>query len=31
MTTSTGRLYISAWAVININSTSSWTVVDIAA
>lgn len=31
MTTSTGRLYVSAWAVININSTSSWTVVDIAA
>lgn len=31
MTTSIGKLYISAWAVININSTSTWTVVDIAA
>jgi hypothetical protein len=31
MTASTGRLYVSAWAVIDINSTATWTVVDIAA
>lgn len=31
MTTSTGRLYISAWAVINIGVSNTWSVVDIAA
>lgn len=31
MTTSTGRLYISAWAVVDIGVTNTWTVVDIAA
>jgi len=30
-TTSTGRLYISAWAVVNIGVTNNWSVVDIAA
>jgi hypothetical protein len=31
MTASTGRLYISAWAVVDIGVTNNWTVVDIAA
>jgi hypothetical protein len=31
MTASTGRLYISAWAVVNIGVTNNWSVVDIAA
>jgi hypothetical protein len=31
MTASTGRLYISAWAVINIGVSNNWSVVDIAA
>ena len=31
MTTSTGRLFVSGWAVINIGVTNTWTVVDIAA
>ena len=31
MTTSTGRLFISAWAVIDIGVTNTWSVVDIAA
>jgi hypothetical protein len=31
MTTSTGRLFISAWAVVNIGVTNNWSVVDIAA
>jgi hypothetical protein len=31
MTTSTGRLFVSAWAVVNIGVTNNWTVVDIAA
>lgn len=31
MTTSTGRLYVSAWAVINIGVSNTWSVVDIAA
>jgi len=31
MTTSTGRLFVSAWAVVNIGVTNTWTVVDIAA
>jgi hypothetical protein len=31
MTASTGRLFVSAWAVVNIGVTNSWTVVDIAA
>jgi hypothetical protein len=31
MTTSTGRLYITAWAVVDIGVTNTWTVVDIAA
>jgi len=30
-TVSTGRLYISAWAVVNIGVTNTWSVVDIAA
>jgi hypothetical protein len=30
-TVSTGRLYISAWAVVNIGVTNNWSVVDIAA
>ncbi len=30
-TASTGRLYISAWAVVDIGVTNSWSVVDIAA
>lgn len=30
-TTSTGRLFISAWAVVNIGVTNNWSVVDIAA
>jgi len=30
-TASTGRLYISAWAVVNIGVTNNWSVVDIAA
>ena len=31
MTASTGRLYVSAWAVVNIGVTNTWSVVDIAA
>ena len=31
VTTSTGRLYISAWAVVDIGVTNGWSVVDIAA
>ncbi len=31
MTTSTGRLFVSAWAVVDIGVTNTWTVVDIAA
>ena len=31
MTPSTGRLFVSGWAVINIGVTNTWTVVDIAA
>jgi hypothetical protein len=31
MTASTGRLYISAWAVVDIGVTNTWSVVDIAA
>ena len=31
MTTSTGRLYVTAWAVVDIGVTNTWTVVDIAA
>lgn len=31
MTTNTGRLFISAWAVVNIGVTNTWKVVDIAA
>lgn len=31
MTSSTGRLYISAWAVVDIGVTNTWSVVDIAA
>jgi hypothetical protein len=31
MTASTGRLFISAWAVIDIGVTNTWGVVDIAA
>ena len=31
MTTSTGRLFVSGWAVINIGVTNTWSVVDIAA
>ena len=31
MTASTGRLFISAWAVVNIGVTNTWSVVDIAA
>ena len=31
MTTSTGRLFISAWAVVDIGVTNTWSVVDIAA
>jgi len=31
MTTSTGRLYVSAWAVVDIGVTNTWSVVDIAA
>ena len=31
MTASTGRLFISAWAVVNIGVTNNWSVVDIAA
>ena len=31
MTTSTGRLFITAWAVIDIGVTNTWGVVDIAA
>jgi hypothetical protein len=31
MTTSTGRLYVTAWAVVNIGVTNTWSVVDIAA
>jgi hypothetical protein len=31
ITTSTGRLFVSAWAVVNIGVTNNWTVVDIAA
>jgi hypothetical protein len=31
MTASTGRLFVSAWAVVNIGVTNTWTVVDIAA
>ena len=30
-TTSTGRVFISAWAVVNIGVTNNWSVVDIAA
>ena len=30
-TTSTGRVFISAWAVVNIGVTNTWSVVDIAA
>jgi len=31
MTTSTGRLYVTAWAVVDIGVTNTWSVVDIAA
>jgi hypothetical protein len=31
MTASTGRLFVSAWAVVDIGVTNTWTVVDIAA
>jgi hypothetical protein len=31
MTTSTGRLFIAAWAVVDIGVTNAWSVVDIAA
>jgi hypothetical protein len=31
MTTFTGRLFVSAWAVVDIGVTNNWTVVDIAA
>ena len=31
MTPSTGRLFVSAWAVVDIGVTNNWTVVDIAA
>jgi hypothetical protein len=31
ITPSTGRLFVSAWAVVNIGVTNTWTVVDIAA
>jgi hypothetical protein len=31
MTTSTGRLFVSAWAVVDIGVTNTWSVVDIAA
>jgi hypothetical protein len=31
MTSSTGRVFISAWAVVNIGVTNTWSVVDIAA
>jgi hypothetical protein len=31
MTTSTGRLYVTAWAVVDIGVTNTWAVVDIAA
>ena len=31
MTTSTGRLFIAAWAVVDIGVTNTWSVVDIAA
>ena len=31
MTTNTGRVFISAWAVVDIGVTNTWTVVDIAA
>jgi hypothetical protein len=31
MTTSTGRLFITAWAVVDIGVTNTWSVVDIAA
>jgi hypothetical protein len=31
MTTSTGRLFVSAWAVVDIGVTNTWAVVDIAA
>jgi hypothetical protein len=31
MTTSTGRLYVTAWAVVDIGVTNTWVVVDIAA
>jgi hypothetical protein len=31
MTTSTGRLFVSAWAVVDIGVTNNWAVVDIAA
>ena len=31
MTASTGRLYVTAWAVVDIGVTNTWTVVDIAA
>jgi len=31
MTSNVGRVFIDAWAVVNINATNTWTVVDIAA
>jgi len=31
MTARTGKAFIYAWAVVNINATNTWTVVDIAA
>jgi hypothetical protein len=31
MTASTGRLYVTAWAVVDIGVTNTWAVVDIAA
>jgi hypothetical protein len=31
MTTSTGRVFIAAWAVVDIGVTNTWSVVDIAA
>ena len=31
MTASTGRLFVTAWAVVDIGVTNTWTVVDIAA
>ena len=31
LTTNVGKTFIDAWAVVNINATNTWTVVDIAA